>query len=205
MDETLHQGLLRYLDAASLNKLSQCRVGIAGLGGLGSNTAMLLARTGFEHFVLADYDSVEASNLNRQNYLPEDLGARKTLATLRHLRAINSQINAYCFEERITKTNLPELLRHAQIWVEALDVPESKALFVQTALLAGKNVASASGIAGFGGTCLERRTLHKLVLVGDFVSDVTQAPPLAPRVMWAAAMLADAVLDMVLQETKKGV
>ena len=198
MDDSLRRGLLRYLDETSLRKLSACRVGIAGLGGLGSNVAMLLARTGFEHFVLVDYDSVEASNLNRQHYWPRDLGARKTQASLRHLHEINSDIQALCIDQAITKTSLPALLAHAAIWVEALDRPETKALFVQEALLAGKATASASGLAGYGGPCLQRRKLKSLVLVGDFVSDVATAPPLAPRVMWAAAMLADSVLSMVL-------
>ena len=198
MDDSLRRGLLRYLDETSLRKLSACRVGIAGLGGLGSNVAMLLARTGFEHFVLVDYDSVEASNLNRQHYWPRDLGARKTQACLQHLHEINSDIHALCINQAITKTNLPALLAHAAIWVEALDTPETKALLVQEALLAGKNIVSASGLAGYGGPCLQRRQLKRLVLVGDFVSDISTAPPLAPRVMWAAAMLADSVLSMVL-------
>lgn len=201
MDAILYKGLRRYLDESSLRTLAEIRVGIAGLGGLGSNVAMLLARTGFENFVLIDHDTVDASNLNRQNYLPEDLGHRKTQACLRHLSELNSDIRALCLNETISSHTLPDILKTSQIWVEALDEPETKALFVQEALLAGKIVASASGLAGFGGPCLERRKLHNLVLVGDFVSDVNTSAPLAPRVMWAASMLADAVLERVLALT----
>ena len=84
------------------------------------------------------------------------------------------------------------------IWVEALDAADTKTLLVERALTAGRRIASASGVAGVGGAPMRRRRLGNLVLVGDFETDVADAPPLAPRVTQAAALLADAVLEFIL-------
>ena len=96
--------------------------------------------------------------------------------------------------------NIGTLLPACPIWVEAFDGPDDKTLLVETALLGGYRIASASGMGGWGGKAMGKRHLGNLVLVGDFSTDVLLAPPLAPRVTEAAALLADAVLEMVLGE-----
>lgn len=198
-ENVLRHGLSRYLTASELAKLQDVTIGIAGLGGLGSNACMMLARTGVEHFFLADYDRVESSNLNRQYYLPSDVGERKTVAMERVLLALNPEIQLETYTEELSASTIPTILPRCRIWIEALDKAETKALFVNLCLAHQRIVVSASGISGFGGPLLTRRDIGRLTAVGDFKTDIAEAPPLAPRVIWASAMLADAVLEHVLR------
>ena len=55
--------------------MSKFRVGIAGAGGLGSNCAVALARSGVGTLVIADFDIIEAANLNRQYYFTDQIGS----------------------------------------------------------------------------------------------------------------------------------
>jgi len=203
VSSALEQGLRLHLPPEQLARLAAVRVGFAGAGGLGSNCAMMLARCGLRQFVLVDGDVVDASNLNRQHYFPRHLGQSKVLALSEQLREFGAmRIDAHRIW--LNARNIPGMLAFAPIWVEALDTPETKRLFVEETLRAGLFCASASGLAGWGGPPMQRRVLtHKdgaprLILVGDFISAVSEKlPPLAPRVMQAAAMQADAVLEHI--------
>ncbi len=193
------QGLERYLSPAELEKLAAARVGIAGLGGLGSNVAMLLVRSGIQDFVLVDDDSVDASNLNRQHYFPKHVGMSKVDALAQILLELNPQLKLEKHKLHLNIHTLQPLLRQNMLWVEALDDALSKRIFVEESIKKEIFTVSASGIAGYGGSNMHSRKLGKhLVVVGDFKSDVHFMPPLAPRVMQAAAMQADAVLTYIL-------
>lgn len=195
----LNQGLQRYLSPTQRKLLGRARVGLAGAGGLGSNAAMLLARCGVAHFVAVDGDVVEPSNLNRQHYFPRHVGMHKVAALADMLVELNPAVQVARHTLWLDANNIPELLLQADIWIEALDEAQMKRTFVECALAAGLFVASASGIAGYGGPPLQKRRLgDRLVLVGDFATDIADHPPLAPRVMQAAAMQADAVLEHIL-------
>lgn len=200
MPNQLRLGLSRYLSEEQLKRLRDARVGIAGAGGLGSNAAMLLARCGVEKMVIIDHDVIEPSNLNRQHYWPEQIGMPKVEALAGHLLSLNPDMELTIIRERLTDRNMPGLAPRVHIWVEALDMPETKKLVVENALAAGCYVAAASGIAGYGGAPMRVRRMGKLALVGDFATDIKKAPPLAPRVTQAAAMLADCVLGFILDE-----
>ena len=195
----LAEGLARYLSPQERARLAAQRIGIAGLGGIGSNVAILLARTGVQHFFLIDYDHVEPSNLNRQNYEPEDVGKKKTVATYEKIHRLNPEIQAEILCARITEKNVDECLGMADLWVEALDGARDKAMLAQAAVRSGKTIVCASGIAGFGGPALTQKAIGKIIIVGDGSSDIASAPPLAPRVVWAAAMMADALLTHILR------
>lgn len=197
---TLAEGLLRHLDEAALARLAAARVGIAGAGGLGSNCAMLLARSGVRHFVIADHDVVEPSNLNRQHYLPQHVGQPKVDALAQVLRAIEPALNLTMHRVRIEPANVGEVFAGCDILVEAMDDVGAKRMFVEHAMEAGRFVVSASGMGGWGGPQMTSRNLgDRLVLVGDFTSEVGPGlPALAPRVMLAAALQADAVLCRIL-------
>lgn len=196
---SLFSGLTRYLSAPQLKLLSTVRVGFVGCGGLGSNGVMLLARSGVQNFVLLDDDSVDASNLNRQHYFPQHIGMPKVEALAEQLRVLNPSIQLECLQQRLTPKNMTPLLAKANLWVEALDVAGMKRQFVECCLAASCFVVSASGVAGYGGPPMCKKVLgDKLVLVGDFTTDIALAPPLAPRVMEAAALQADAVLEYIL-------
>ena len=196
--DVLTKGLSRYLGREALAKLGALTVGVAGCGGLGSNAAMMLARTGFRRFLLVDFDAVEASNLNRQQYFPDDIGMPKAEALAAHLRRLCPAIDAVALLERMTDQAADGMVARADFWLECFDAPESKRLVAERALLAGKRVFSASGMGGFGGPAMRRRDVGLLTVVGDFASDIADHPPLAPRVTQAAAMMADAVVEWML-------
>ena len=198
MHNALHTGLARYLSPDQLATLRAARVGIAGAGGLGSNAALMLARSGVGNLVLVDDDVVDASNLNRQQYWPRHVGRPKVEALAELLLELNPEMDVEARRMRLDQNNMAEVLPACPIWVEAFDGPDDKTLLVETALLGGYRIASASGMGGWGGKAMGKRYLGNLVLVGDFSTDILLAPPLAPRVTEAAALLADAVLEMVL-------
>ena len=191
-------GLGRYFSEKELAALASATVGIAGAGGLGSNAALMLARCGVGGLRLIDCDVVDASNLNRQQYWPADVGRPKVRALADLLLRLNPELRLEAVQQRISQQNAPGLLAGCPIWVEALDDAAAKAMLVEQALMLGLRCASASGMGGYGGEPMRKKRLGRLTLVGDYVTDIALAPPLAPRVTQAAAMLADAVLEFIL-------
>ena len=183
-------------------RLLRARVGIAGAGGLGSNAAMMLARAGIGGLVLIDGDTVEASNLNRQHFMPRHLGRPKVEALAEQLRELRPDLDVVTHHQWLDRTNIAQFLPEAELWLEAMDDAAMKAMFFSAALSAGTPVIGASGMGGFGCKAMERRVLSTsrtvAAVVGDFCSDVAQLPPLAPRVMQCAAMQADAALEWLL-------
>lgn len=198
MANELLRGLPRYFDNDQLARLAAARVGIAGAGGLGSNAALMLARSGVGGFTLVDCDVVEASNLNRQQYWPRDIGRPKVDALRDRLLELNPELEIESRQIRLDARNTPEILQKCPLWVEAFDDPQAKAMLVELVMLSGRKCASASGMGGYGGPPMTRRKLGNLILVGDFSSDILRHPPLAPRVTQAAALLADAILEFIL-------
>lgn len=199
--------MFRYFTPEQREKLKVARIGIAGCGGLGSNVAMMLARSGIGTLVLIDGDRVERSNLNRQHFFPRHIGQHKVVALEEQLRELNTEIEIQTHALWLDENSIPPLLPQADLWIEALDAATAKAMFAQFALRAGKALISGSGMGGFGGRHMSRRimggTRSLLVVVGDMQSDVAQRPPLAPRVMQCAAMQADAALEYILTGTVK--
>ena len=198
----LIKGLHKYLTNQQLELLSLAKVGLAGLGGLGSNCALMLARTGVQHFVLIDYDQVDASNLNRQQFWPKDLGLPKTEALATKLLELNPTLDLDIHNLQLDATNLPEIVGLADIWVEALDLAWMKARLVETTLKQNSFTVSASGVAGFGQDLKRKRVGKNLVVIGDFVNDASDFPVLAPKVTWAAAMMCDTVITFILNGHK---
>ncbi len=196
----LREGLARYLAPEALERLASVRVGIAGAGGLGSNVAVMLVRSGIRRLVTADFDRVEASNLNRQAFFPEDVGRPKVEALRNLLFRLEPELEYAGHDLRLTPENAPELFAGCDVVVEAVDGAETKAVLCSALLRAGFFVVAASGLAGWGGPPMRaRRVGANLVLVGDEAGDVSeQAPPMAPRVTQAAALQADAVLARIL-------
>lgn len=195
--------LLAYFTPEQARKLQAARVGIAGAGGLGSNAAMMLARSGVGHFLIIDGDCVEAANLNRQHYLPRHIGMPKTAALAEQIHELDPERDVDARQLWLDEKNIPELLPLADLWLEAMDKAESKALFANCALRAGKPLICASGMGGVGGLAMTRRVFQGVTIVGDFKTDIAEKAPLAPRVMQCAAMEADAALEWILTGTIK--
>ena len=199
----LQQALHKGLTAEQSQRLQAAKVAIVGLGGLGSNVALWLARLGVGQLLLYDFDKVELSNLNRQYYFLEDVGQYKATALLGHLKAVNPYGNYHSRVVRLTEDNLPELLSEAHIVCEALDKPEAKALLVNGVLesFPDKYLVSASGLAGFASSAgmQVRRVTPHFYLCGDGISDMLQLPLCGARVGLCAAQEALTIARIILQ------
>ena len=186
-------------------KFSSATVAVCGLGGLGSNIAFSLARAGIGKLILIDFDRVDITNLNRQQYKAAQIGRFKTDALLENLKEIAPYIKTECHTVRINKENALTLLEKADIICEAFDNAECKAMLTDTVLenMPNKYLVAASGMAGMGSTnsIKTKRITEKFYLCGDGVSDVNDGIGLvAPRVMLCAAHQAHTVLRILAEE-----
>jgi sulfur carrier protein ThiS adenylyltransferase len=182
-------------------KIRKATVGIAGLGGLGSAVAVALARIGVGRLVLADFDVVEPSNLNRQQYFVDQLGAAKADALEANLRRINPYVDYEAHCVRVTPDNINELFGPVDVLVEAFDRADQKAMLLQS--FKGAPVVAASGLAGHGPgeTIGVRRMGGRIYIVGDLETGAAPGCGLmAPRVGIAAHMQANMVLRLLLGE-----
>lgn len=184
-------------------KAKKARVAIAGLGGLGSNIAIMLARTGIGHLHLIDFDIVEPSNLNRQQYMVEHLGMYKTEALKDELQRMNPYIEVQIDTVRITEGNCRDLFKDDDIICEAFDKPDVKAMLTEQILCyyPEKTLICGSGMAGYGSsnTIKTRKINDHFYICGDGVSGAMPGRGLmAPRVTICAAHEANMVLRCVL-------
>ena len=190
-----------YLSDAQKAILERAKVGVAGLGGLGSNVLCHLLRAGVRRFVAADFDVVSASNLNRQFFFADQIGKKKTQALAENLRRIDPDAELDFRDLRLTAENVPELFAECDIVVEAFDQADAKTMLISA--LASRNipVVAASGLAGFGkSNDIKLRKVGKsLYLVGDLVSGISpELAPASPRVGIASAMQANTVIALLL-------
>ena len=199
------QALLRYLRPEQLAAVRRFKVGIAGAGGLGSNCAAALVRCGFRRLKIADFDVVEASNLNRQFFFRHQIGCAKLAALADNLAAINPAVELELLPGKADAGNVAALFADCDAVVEAFDRPEYKKLVVEAYLGTGKLLVAASGLAGWGDSdrIAVRRVRDDFYLVGDLATGIgPDRPPLAPCVAIAAAKQADIVLAHVLGPMK---
>jgi len=181
---------------------TKAKIGIAGLGGLGSNIAMMLARSGIRHFVLADFDTVDESNLNRQHYFPAHLGRKKTECMKEQLLALNPALELEIYDTYIDSANAAAIFKGCAIVCEAFDKPECKSELVSTLLsqLEDTIIISGSGMAGFesANTIVTKHPLKRLYMCGDGITDVSVHGRLsAPRVQICAGHEANMVLRLL--------
>ena len=181
---------------------SSATVAICGLGGLGSNIAISLARAGVGRLILFDFDRVDITNLHRQQYKAEQIGMYKTVALAENLKEIAPYISLEIHTERITEDNVLTLLKDADIICEAFDDAECKAMLTNTVLteMRDKYLVAASGMAGLydANRIKTRKVTSKFYLCGDEVSDVADDIGLvSSRVMLCAAHQAHTVLRIL--------
>jgi sulfur carrier protein ThiS adenylyltransferase len=189
--------------------LKKATVGIAGLGGLGSSCAVALCRMGVGRLILADFDVVEPSNLNRQQYFVDQIGMFKTEATRLNLERINPYVAIETHRVMLDETNIPRVFEGASIVVEAFDRAEMKAMIIKTVMseMADVYVVAASGVAGYGdGNEVKAMELTKrLFIIGDAKSEARPGMGLmAPRVGIAAHQQANTVVRIILGELPGG-
>ena len=187
------------------NLLKQAVVGIAGVGGLGSSVAVALARVGVGRLVIADFDVVEPSNLNRQQYFTDQIGRYKVDALVENLQRINPYVTVQSHCVLLTPENIPQLFSGCSIVVEAFDRADMKAMLVNRVLEAMPQscIVAASGMAGYGSnnSIVTRKVSQRLYLIGDTVSEARPGSGLmAPRVGIAAHHQANQVVRIILGE-----
>ena len=181
---------------------SSATVAICGLGGLGSNIAIALARAGVGKLILCDFDRVDITNLHRQQYKAEQIGMYKTVALAENIKEIAPYISLEIHTERITEDNAVTLLQDADIICESFDDAECKAMLTNTVLteMRDKYFVAASGMAGIydANRIKTRKVTSRFYLCGDGESDVAEGIGLvSSRVMICAAHQAHTVLRIL--------
>ena len=200
--DTFRAALVARHGADRQAKFEAARVAVCGLGGLGSNVAIALARAGVGHLHLIDFDRVEPSNLNRQQYAAAQVGFPKAEALRANLAAVNPFCDVVAETVRITDENLAALLAEDDIICEAFDRAEAKAMLVSGVLAAfpGKPVVAASGMSGLASAnaISTKRVAKRLYLCGDGSTDINDGLGLyGARVLVCAAHQATMVLRLI--------
>ena len=185
-------------------KLALKTVGIAGAGGLGSNCAVALARVGIGKLIIADFDTIVESNLNRQYFFYDQIGQKKVFAVRDNIKKINPYTIVECHDVMLDPDKIIELYSNCDVIVEAFDFAEAKQMIIETVLekLPKTPLVTGNGLAGWGFNNLIRtQKIVDLYVCGDqYLETSEEMPPLAPRVGIVANMQANQVLEILLGE-----
>jgi sulfur carrier protein ThiS adenylyltransferase len=198
-------GLRAHFSDDQIRRLGSARVGIAGAGGLGSNVAAHLVRSGIRRLLVADFDHVAASNLNRQFYFLDQVGMLKVKALEINLRRINPELDLQTREVCLDAANVRRVFEPCHVIVEALDDVPGKKMMAEAFMTDPRLFVCASGVGGWGHSdrIRTRRIRNDVILIGDGESDVSDtAPPTAAIVGLAAAKQADEVIASILKGSR---
>ena len=205
--EEMQEALRERIGGELLQKYEKATVAVCGLGGLGSNIAISLARTGIGKLILIDFDTVDITNMNRQQYKVSQIGMAKCEALRDNLLEIAPYIETEIHHTRLDQTNYGQLLRDVDVICEAFDKAEEKSKLVDFVIenMPDKYLVSGSGMASLRNpnAIKTRRLTNNFYICGDFESDVDVDGTLfAPRVMLCAAHQATTVLRILAGETE---
>jgi sulfur carrier protein ThiS adenylyltransferase len=203
MANTFLDGLKTHFTDDQIRRLGSVCVGIAGAGGLGSNVAAHLVRSGIRRLVVADFDHVVPSNLNRQFYFADQVGMQKVEALAINLARINPALEMRALDLRLHSAIVREVFEECQILVEALDDARDKKMMAEAFMADPRLLICASGIGGWGDSdrIQTRRLRESFYVIGDGESEITATrPPTAAIVGLAAAKQADVVIEKILNE-----
>ena len=180
-------------------------IGIAGLGGLGSNVVVAMARVGAGKLIIADFDVIEQGNLTRQHYFLDQIGQPKVQATAHNLARINAHTKVVPQRVKLTTNNIPTIFSEADVIAECFDLAEQKQMLVETVLtkMKGVIVVSVSGLAGYGNSnaIKTKRISKRHILVGDGTSEAKAGKRLtASRVGIAAYHQANAIVEVLVNQ-----
>lgn len=184
-------------------RIKKSSVGIAGAGGLGSNIALSLARIGVSNIKVVDFDIVEPSNLNRQQYYIKDIGEYKVNALKRNLEEVNPFINIEPVIKRLNKENIKEIFNNVDIIIEAFDNPECKAELSTVVLkdMKDKVLIASSGMASYypSNDIKTKKINDRFYICGDGINEAKEGSGLmAPRVAICANHMANCALRIIL-------
>lgn len=198
----LEKEFLKKRDLGVLAALRGSTVGIAGAGGLGSNAAACLARAGVGRLIVADFDRLEAPDLNRQHYFVDQVGRLKVEALDENLRRMNPFLRCEIRPVRVVPDNVASLFGDVDLLIEAFDDAGEKRMLVEAwlRLFPERPLIMASGLAGYGGNnTLHQRELGRLFVIGDETSACDEcSAPMAPRVVAVAAMQANLAVELLV-------
>lgn len=169
-------------------------IGIAGIGGIGSNVARHLAQAGVPEITVVDFDLVEASNLNRQFYTVSQLGKPKTACLKDNLKQIFPEMSVHAINKKITPNQIATLLADCDSIVEGVDNKMLKKMIIEELIPTEKRIVSASGIAGRAMDEIIVKKMGNCFIVGDFTSDEDSFALFPPKVAMVAAIMAGIVL-----------
>ncbi len=126
-------------------KLKAARVLIVGAGGLGSPAGLMLAAAGVGTIGIAEFDTLEPSNLHRQIlYAASEVGQPKASAAAHRLKALNPFIQINVHAVKAEADTLPALFADYDIVLDCTDNFRTKYLLTDAAVLFGKPVVQAS-------------------------------------------------------------
>ena len=138
-------------DESSQERIRQAKVAIVGAGALGQVAAMYLAGSGVGHLRIADFDTIDLSNLQRQVFFSEEeVGQRKVEVLASRIKALNSDVSVDMFGGLVTRRNAGEFLEGCDVVAECSDNPSTKRFVVEEAAKAGIPVVTG-GVREFTG------------------------------------------------------
>lgn len=186
--------------------LAKKKVGIAGCGGLGSNCAASLVRVGLGNLIIADFDVIDISNLNRQFYFHDQIGRKKVEALKENLLRIRPDLKIEIHDRKLNSEDILSIFGECDVIVEAFDRADMKQMIIETVLEKKPQMPLVCGLgmAGWGDSNTIRVIKDdNLYICGDGVSEVSELlPPLGPRVGIVSNMEANTVLEILLKELK---
>lgn len=212
-NDHLQEGLEAHIPRPLLRYFASKRIGIIGCGGLGSNCAFMLARSGFRNFFLVDGDRVEPSNLNRQMFFPRHVGRPKAEALKELLLELSPGLKIQTGNAYYDPEAEPDLFRECDYLLEAVDRAELKGAILNACPPYNRWIASASGLGHWkdisrittrvlGGRGQDGKDKPVIVLTGDgFHEPAPEAPPLMPGVVTAAAAQVHALTKQAVEES----
>ncbi len=184
-------------------KLKDKTVGIAGCGGLGSNCAVALARVGIGKLIIADFDIIEESNLNRQYFFHKQIGEKKSQSLKDNIQLINPKVKVDAHDIKLDPNSIIDIYKDCDVIVEAFDKAEMKQMIMETIIekIPQIPIVVGLGMAGWGdNNSIHSRQLDNLFICGDEIKEIADdLPPLAPRVGIVANMQANTVLEILLK------
>ncbi|MFH0893396.1 MAG: sulfur carrier protein ThiS adenylyltransferase ThiF [Bacteroidota bacterium] len=190
------------MSANILDLLKTKTIGIAGCGGLGSNCAVSLARVGIGNLIIADFDVIVESNLNRQYFFYDQIGQKKAFALKDNINRINPAVQVEAHDMKLDPKSIVTLFQDCDVIVEAFDLAEMKQMIIETVVseMPDKYIVSGVGLAGWGHNNLfTTKQYGKLFICGDHQHEVSESmPPLAPKVCIVANMEANQVMEILL-------
>ena len=198
---SFERSLRKYYTPEQFKKIRSAVIGIGGAGGLGSNVATTLARCGFINFEILDFDKIDPSNLNRQQYNFKEIGKDKVKTLRSKLLKINPNIRVKTFNTKWSKENAKKYFKNCDIVTECFDKPEIKRDLVEYYQDKVKWIVSGNGLSNpFSNGSIKRKIVGNILVIGDNLTDITiNRIPITTNVIICSGIIADVILDLTLK------